>query len=92
MAEYIDKEELIKTIYKNPAKGVNQRGVQLLTYILDAPVVDAAPVKYGKWIVNKEKKAATCSNCEFTSYDWFSWNFNYCPDCGAKMDNEEEKE
>ena len=39
----------------------------------------------GKWIVDDQKKTATCSNCKFMSYDWFSWNFDYCPNCGADM-------
>ena len=39
----------------------------------------------GKWIVDAQKKTATCSNCKLETYDWFSWNFDYCPDCGADM-------
>lgn len=80
MARYIDKEELIRTIYKNPAKGVNQRWAQLLMCILDAPVVDVVPVKYGKW--ERTTSDYECSECYYPM-DYIT---SYCPNCGAKMD------
>ncbi len=48
------------------------------------PTID--PVKHGKWI-NEE----TCSVCgESVLYD--TDLCNYCPNCGAKMDEEKEDE
>ena len=47
----------------------------------------------GHWIVEKGgsylgKRNACCSNCkDFYSSDWNV--FNYCPNCGAKMESEE---
>ena len=58
---------------------------------------DVAPVKHGKWIGkqldNFRKYEVTCSNCGWVgieNYDSYNEpsDFNYCPDCGAKMDLE----
>ena len=63
----------------------------------DAPTVDAEPVKHGHW---NEAKDGTlwCSVCISTGpYDEDSWgyvlnapHYDYCPNCGAKMDEVEE--
>ena len=54
----------------------------------EAPTVDAEPVRHGKWIygitLNHEWKK--CSEC-LVSQDIFGC-FTYCPNCGAKMDQE----
>ena len=55
---------------------------------LDAPTVDAEPVRHGHWI-NDFSSPLKCSSCgivskanEFT----LRTDFKYCPYCGAKMD------
>lgn len=61
------------------------------------PAADVAPVKHGKWIEkqldNFRKYQVTCSNCGWVgieNYDSYNdpSDFNYCPNCGAKMDLE----
>ena len=57
----------------------------------DALPADVAPVRHGKW-VEKEKYTFgimyDCSLCENRILDnGHSWN--YCPNCGAKMDGDE---
>lgn len=57
------------------------------------PAVDAAPWRYGRWIeytkviipepYNKWEQAWKCSECGFD--DGFV-AYNYCPNCGAKME------
>lgn len=63
--------------------------------IKTAPAADVAPVVHGKWIIKKmdnfRKYEVTCSNCGWVSMENYdSYNdpseFNYCPNCGAKMD------
>lgn len=44
--------------------------------------------KHGKWETNKVAFMKTCSECG-ESVD-FSHDYNYCPNCGAKMDLEGE--
>lgn len=55
--------------------------------IEDAPTIDAEPVRHGHWIGKPIAGYGTvrCSACG----NVFSENngkWNYCPDCGAKMD------
>ena len=61
--------------------------------IEDMPTADVAPVVHGHWI-EKEKYSFgimyDCSLCDNRILDnGYSWN--YCPNCGAKMDEKEDK-
>ena len=53
----------------------------------EAPTVDAEPVKHGHW-VGAGFFTAKCSVCDAELHDLEYGN--YCPCCGAKMDEEEE--
>ena len=44
MSEYIDRNELLKNIHKNPAEPHNERCSQLLEAILNAPTADVVEV------------------------------------------------
>nr|WP_294371946.1 hypothetical protein [uncultured Ruminococcus sp.] len=61
--------------------------------IENAPSVEVAPVVHGRWI--EDHDYLKCPECgimvkrDFTFFDIGDWN--YCPNCGAKMDLEEEK-
>lgn len=58
-------------------------------------VIDVEPVKHGRWIeytkvvipepYNKWEQAWKCSECGFD--DGFV-DYNFCPNCGVKMDGE----
>ena len=54
----------------------------------NAPTVDAEPVRHGRWVENGKEYSIRvmcdrCSICGSTQgIDWM----NYCPHCGAKMD------
>ena len=63
-----------------------------LQYILNLPTIDAVEVKHGEWIEvhdwlqipQEESGTYRCSACgQVMKYPW-----NYCPNCGAKMDGE----
>ena len=52
--------------------------------VLDIPAVDAVPVVHGRWGENGD-----CSECGFQP--WYERDIHtllYCPNCGAKMDEE----
>ena len=97
MTEYIEREaiseEIRKYYYKNPPNFSYgewfDRGLdRAQRAILDAPAADVAPVRHGQWI-EKEKYTFgimyDCSLCEDRILDnGHPWN--YCPNCGAKMD------
>lgn len=54
----------------------------------DTPTADVQPMKRGRWIVTSEPCATTqvmhCSNCGHST----NFKFDYCSDCGARMDGE----
>ena len=57
-----------------------------LTAVDHAPAVDAVPVVHGRWIASHDEFCA-CSTCKYPFY--VGWNqANYCPNCDAKMDDE----
>ena len=61
--------------------------------IEDMPAADVAPVRHGHW-VEKEKYIFgiiyDCSLCENRILDTGN-PWHYCPNCGAKMDEKEDK-
>lgn len=53
--------------------------------MIDAqPTADAEPVKHGKWVLN-ERGVYQCE-CGFVPTMEEKIYYNYCPNCGAKMD------
>lgn len=70
----------------------------LMGCIEDAPTIEAEPVKHGRWVEkpldNFRKVEVQCSMCGWRGVDNYDsyvdiCDFNYCPNCGAKMDAEE---
>ena len=57
----------------------------LVEDIDNAPTVDAVEVTHGRWI--RRGNEMKCSKCEFIYYSNHD-DFNYCPNCGAKMDGD----
>ena len=62
----------------------------------EQPTADVAEVKHGKWIFINQAKSyfdgpygdiSECSLCGH-KVDVSETNYNYCPNCGAKMDKE----
>ena len=54
--------------------------------IEDMPAADVAPVRHGRW-KRYGKNLGECSECG----EIVSVRNNYCPNCGAKMDEKEDK-
>ena len=88
MSDLIDCKELLKAFAERHIRTASDAVI----LIKDAPRVDAEPVRYGYW-----KSAQgypfyhTCSECENCYIDeaWtYNGKWNYCPNCGAKMDEE----
>lgn len=52
-------------------------------FVVDkAPTIDAVPVRHGHWIDGICGAYKICSVCDQIS----DFDFDYCPNCGAKMD------
>ena len=86
MAEYIERETIKAAMihygFKSPDMTVTE-------FVEDElPAADVAPVLHGRW-VEKEKYTFgimyDCSLCEDRILD-NGHHWNYCPNCGAKMD------
>ena len=81
--EYVERKALRDALYD--ADAITMSGVKILNQF---PSADVAPVRHGRWI---EKDKYTfgvmydCSICGNRILDnGHSWN--YCPNCGARMD------
>ena len=83
MDEYIERELAIEALSRGEGCGnVCRRAIERIL------AADVAPVRHGQW-VEKEKYTFgimyDCSLCENRILDnGHPWN--YCPNCGAKMD------
>lgn len=53
----------------------------------------AAPVVHGRWNVVEGRRLdnAICSNCS-RHFQAYYEAYHYCPNCGAKMDEEDKKQ
>lgn len=55
--------------------------------IENLPASDVAPVRHGRWVSNgiPDSMLSACSVCGFGCG---AYSFQYCPNCGARMDGE----
>lgn len=56
------------------------KGLEPSQYIEIVPAADAVQVVHGEW---KWSHGGQCSECGFHNSNF---DYNYCPNCGAKMD------
>lgn len=70
-------------------------GVELCKAIIfrinKEPTVDAVPARHGKWTRENNYGTWKCSECgckvhRSNPLKGNIWNYNYCPNCGARMD------
>lgn len=82
--EYIEREEALSAI-----KQAFEKGERPSLYIKSIPAADVAPVRHGRWLCvdTATEQFFLCNRCKKKEY----WESNYCPNCGAKMDKEEEQ-
>lgn len=93
MSEYVKRESLIER-FKELGLGENSFIERVFAdgaySVLESfPSADVAPIVHGKLIDNKY-----CVFCSVCGYHWYHCDdriqeFNYCPNCGAKMDLED---
>lgn len=95
MAEYIERAAAVKSVLRmrRPENSVAQNRMLSIIQMdmLKLPAADVAPVVHGQWIEDHDYlKCPECGvmvNWDFTFFDIGNWN--YCPNCGAKMDIED---
>lgn len=104
MAEYIEREALIKRIRLLPrfAPYNTVRYASVQNAIFDEPIADVVEVRHGYWIETEEsfshktETMALCSVCgrgqlvsDAFPFESVIRGLNYCQNCGAKMDLKE---
>lgn len=96
MAEYIEREAVKEAIGFVKLHCVAYGGNKsLLDVINEIPAADVAPVVHGHWIYHPDDlfpndATQECSCCHQEEYLTL-YNENYCPNGGAKMDEEVRK-
>ena len=84
MDEYIERGAAIKSLLNDYPEQVGYSREDAADCIRYMDAADVAPVRHGRWIDAREYCGDyMCSNCE-TLYS--TNKFNFCPNCGAKMD------
>lgn len=99
MAEYIEREAAMPDNFcvgvscqecpfcDDPIKG----GCKVARFIDAIPAADVAPVRHGRWIWELADNGWAnhiCSECGYTKNTdiHVRLGYDYCPNCGAKMD------
>ncbi len=91
---YIDREKLRKAFKKSEMK---EKDMALFLVEMQ-PIADGVEVKYGEWLKTDRGIRVNANtgqpmrvyHCECSCCGWHTGHqgieFNYCPNCGAKMD------
>ena len=81
--EYIDGHLIINEYLQDEYDGefVDKYSIDNL------PTIDAVPVRHGQWETNSDRSdTLICSVCKCGFDMWKHDPHNFCPNCGAKMD------
>lgn len=105
MSEYISREEVYQKLHEAGgcgatdewSKGYDEAIGVAIGIIEDAPVADAAPVVHGHWVkIENTRNVFKCSRCghirELRHIFEIMSKPKLCEECGAKMDESEDKE
>ena len=95
----LDGNELWVEIYRleHRRKWKNRTNIafrECLNLIQFFPKVDAEPVRHGHWVeIEDSRVRGYCSVCGWEShlYEDDVVGMSYCPNCGAKMEEEDEQ-
>ena len=100
MSRYIDAdklEEKFNEILDSP-KEYDKPIHNMMLELYSAPSEDVEPVRHGHWKVVNDSYGGKayiceCSECEDTVwvYKDSDRKWNYCPNCGARMDGKEQE-
>ena len=91
MDEYIEREALWRAFEHEQFYDNADRDEIVLPKIDSFKPADVAPVRHGRWVKSNYHGILCCSECKDVYIDktWLGGGkWNYCPNCGAKMDLE----
>lgn len=101
MNKLIDADALIQNLSVDPGECPGCPEPEFLNDLIEilkaAPVIDAVPVRHGKWIRVYSRPGVfkylgwTCDQCGYRNGNEYApqWH-KFCPGCGARMDGEQE--
>lgn len=98
MSDYISREAVMELRPKN-IEIINSSAYieldELLDFVGEISAADVEPVRRGRWERcfedwRQQIEGDKCSLCGFEYYGTGISRFLYCPNCGAKMDLEED--
>ena len=98
MAEYIEREALIKEMTVNSLPSDAQHlYLAMLGMVRKAPAADVVEVRHArfKWGYQNGQYGIWCTNCgagwvDSENAEWIAHEHDYCPKCGGKMDGKGE--
>ena len=85
MDEYIERENAIAWFmpYAHTGESIDEDVV--ISDIKGMKAADVAPVRHGLWKCRGDCGVTECSACGW-SIEEYAGDYDYCPNCGAKMD------
>ena len=88
MPEYIEREAAIKELMNDTPEQVGYSRENAADCIRYIDAADVAPVRHGRWEEASDGDGIVCPFCrtDFCTIIYDTECFNYCPNCGAKMD------
>ena len=95
MDEYIEREAAYEDFERCNSEKPKWTPSRVKTLIARQKAADVAPVQHGRWI-NANSRPKTyerrCTACGGRAYFCgVGCSYKYCPNCGAKMDLEDER-
>ena len=88
MIEYIEREAAIESIMNDAPEQVGYSREDAADCIRYMDSADVALVRHGRWEEASDGDGIVCPFCrtDFCTIIYDTEYFNYCPNCGAKMD------
>ena len=95
MKEYIERAS-VHSIIEQTSTLMFTRG-KMHEQVDSLPAADVAEVRHGRWILEREPDGTPyCFHCSVCDNDFHHIGImtatDYCPNCGARMDKEDEHE
>lgn len=98
MNRYIDADAALKRfkeMHGNESELLNGYNADwIVSFIETQPTADVQEVKHAKNLQSRFKWTFECSHCHWCDDDTYccdSSEFKFCPNCGAKIDLEDDK-
>ena len=90
MAEYIERENAIAWFMPYAHVGESIGADVVISDIKGMKAADVAKVRHGRWVTHSDRPdSLICSVCRYGFDMWKHDPHNYCPNCGARMDEKD---